>query len=83
MHYFTINIPSLDGGSDVLGGVMWFVYATVHFYMLNLRNERFESTKPRYGCGCGTEIMKMISGYCNLELLHSFETPCTLIIPNE
>jgi len=29
------------------------------------------------------EIMKMISGYSNLELLHSFETPCTLIIPNE
>ena len=22
MHYFTINIPSLDGGSEVLGRVM-------------------------------------------------------------
>ena len=33
--------------------------------------------------GADFEIMKMISGYSNLELLHSFETPCTLIIPNE
>ena len=29
------------------------------------------------------EIMKMLSGYSNLDLLHSFEMPCTLIIPNE